>query len=325
MLHKRLLPSRRAWLRWAQGCALVLALGCWGPVLRAQRQIGITGAPTTNAQKRIALVIGNGAYTSIRQLKNPSNDANDLAAILKNDLGFELIGGGGLVNLSRGEMLNRVREFGEALASGPSVGVFYYAGHGVQLNGKNYLIPVEINVRSEADIENDAVEMQYVLNKMRDARNGLNIVIMDACRNNPFEGRVRDGRDGLAEVRAAARAGSSGDYGNVGGRAGSLDDLGWYDDNSGNRPHEVGEKRANDWGLYDMHGNVWEWVQDWYSSSYNSGAVTDPRGPSTGSFRVFRGGSWSYSATYARAAFRSRNTPTLRIYDLGFRLARTPS
>ena len=121
-----------------------------------------------------------------------------------------------------------------------------------------------------------------------------------------------------AEWEYAARGGGEQVY------SGSNDigDVGWYSSNSGERTHEVGGKQANGWGLYDMTGNVWEWVWDWYGS-YPSGAVTDPVGPSTGSSRVYRGGSWYRSPGSARVAYRSRIVPGLRGSYLGFRLARS--
>jgi formylglycine-generating enzyme required for sulfatase activity len=180
--------------------ALVLTGGRAGRMQDDKRQVGLNNA-APQSSRRVALVIGNGAYQNIRTLKNPANDAADVAAALQ-ELGFELVGGGAGVNLTQAQMRQRIREFGQKLRGG-GVGVFYYAGHGVQLNGKNYLIPVEIDVASEADLEDAAVDIQYMLNQLRDSDNGLNIVILDACRNNPFEGRVRDARDGLAEVRAA--------------------------------------------------------------------------------------------------------------------------
>ena len=100
-----------------------------------------------------------------------------------------------------------------------------------------------------------------------------------------------------AEWEYAARAGTSGDrYGNLGA-------IAWYEDNSGDRTHPVGRKAPNAWGLYDMLGNVWEWVEDWYGD-YPGGAVTDPAGPVSGSKRVSRGGSWYDSARYCRASYR---------------------
>ena len=123
-----------------------------------------------------------------------------------------------------------------------------------------------------------------------------------------------------AEWEYAARAGTTGDYGGTG----VLDEMGWYRDNSGSRTHPVAGKQPNAWGLYDMHGNVFEWVQDWYSSSYYSvSPANDPPGPSSGSGRVLRGGSWFISAVGARSAYRF-GTPSVRYSVFGFRLARTP-
>ena len=124
-----------------------------------------------------------------------------------------------------------------------------------------------------------------------------------------------------AEWEHAARAGTTGDYGGTG----VLDDMGWYSGNSGGRTHPVALKQPNAFNLYDMHGNVWEWVQDWYSATYYSiSPGVDPTGPTTGSDRVLRGGSWSINAFYARSALRINNTPSFRVSFYGFRLARTP-
>lgn len=119
-----------------------------------------------------------------------------------------------------------------------------------------------------------------------------------------------------AEWEYAARAGSSeARYGEVGSVA-------WYDQNSGSKTHPAGQKQANAWGLYDMLGNVWEWVWDWYGA-YPSGDATDPVGPTSGSYRVVRGGSWFIYAQDARAADRNADAPGHRVNDLGFRLSRS--
>ncbi len=120
-----------------------------------------------------------------------------------------------------------------------------------------------------------------------------------------------------AEWEYACRAGSIGDY------AGNLSDMAWYEGNCGGKTHPVGKKRANAWGLYDMHGNVWEWCGDWYAANYyERSPSTDPQGPSTGSHRVFRGGGWLDPATSCRSAHRGAATPGYRGNGFGFRLVR---
>ena len=86
---------------------------------------------------------------------------------------------------------------------------------------------------------------------------------------------------------------------------------------------QVGSFPANKWGLYDMHGNVWEWCADWYGE-YPSGSVTDPAGPLSGSYRVLRGGSWSNNAGICRSAYRGSRAPSYRNFNRGFRLALSP-
>ena len=104
-----------------------------------------------------------------------------------------------------------------------------------------------------------------------------------------------------------------------------LDRLGWYLANSVDRTHQVGTKAANGLGIYDMSGNVWEWCSDRYASDYYDSSPTDnPLGPSTGSHRVIRGGSWASYAQGCRAAYRGHDGPGFRGYSLGFRLAFSP-
>ena len=119
-----------------------------------------------------------------------------------------------------------------------------------------------------------------------------------------------------AEWEYAARAGRR-------GAPGSLETLAWLDQNSGNQTHDVGQKLPNAWGLYDMFGNVWEWVEDWYEEGYYAqSSGMDPHGPAKGVRRVLRGGSWIYLPKYSRASVRFFNIPSLHYDDLGFRCAR---
>jgi formylglycine-generating enzyme required for sulfatase activity len=123
-----------------------------------------------------------------------------------------------------------------------------------------------------------------------------------------------------AEWEYACRAKSTTEF-FFGDDAGKLGDYAWYSDNSGNKTHPVGQLEPNSWGLYDMHGNVWEWCQDWFGE-YPSNPVVDPKGPDKGEYRVLRGGSWYGDARYVRSANRGRYSPGLRDYDIGFRVAR---
>jgi formylglycine-generating enzyme required for sulfatase activity len=126
-----------------------------------------------------------------------------------------------------------------------------------------------------------------------------------------------------AEWEYACRAGSKSAY-SFGESSKSLGDYAWFEGNSNGQTHPVGEKKANAWGLYDMHGNVWEWCSDEYGD-YPEGAVSDPVGPREGSFRVYRGGCWGIGAAYCRSAVRFRYGPSYWGYYYGFRLALSPS
>ncbi|HMG75001.1 MAG TPA: SUMF1/EgtB/PvdO family nonheme iron enzyme [Pyrinomonadaceae bacterium] len=138
-----------------------------------------------------------------------------------------------------------------------------------------------------------------------------------------FINKVNEGDDGFryrlpteAEWEYACRAGTTGDY------AGNLSEMGWYSENSGDRTHGAGQKQGNAWGLADMHGNVWEWCQDWYHKTYG-GAPSDGSAWLSGGEqqgRVLRGGAWYYDATASRSAFRIGAAPDARRNDLGFRV-----
>ena len=121
-----------------------------------------------------------------------------------------------------------------------------------------------------------------------------------------------------AEWEYACRAGTSGPYGGTG----NIDDMGWYDNTFwgfGLKTHPVAQKKPNAWGFYDMHGNVWEWCNDWYGY-YPDENVTNPGGPVSGDARVLRGGCWRSFARACRSAFRRPNTPAYSNDSFGFRL-----
>jgi len=152
-------------------------------------------------ETRIALVIGNSDYAS-GPLPNPANDAKLIGDALTS-LGFDVIA---RRNADQITMKRAIQEFGSRLEkAGPgAVGLFYYAGHGVQLNGRNYLIPTTARIEREGDVEIEAVSADWVIEQMRYARNRLNIVILDACRNNPFTRSMRSVDHGLATMDAPA-------------------------------------------------------------------------------------------------------------------------
>jgi len=122
-----------------------------------------------------------------------------------------------------------------------------------------------------------------------------------------------------AEWEYACRAGTTTRF-SFGDKDGVLGDYAWYDGNSGGTTYPVGQKKPNAWGLYDMHGNVWEWCADW-NGDYPKGAVTDPQGPGAGEYRVLRGGAWLYSPDDCRSAYRSGNGPNSRDFNYGLRVA----
>nr|VFK60699.1 MAG: ABC-type branched-chain amino acid transport system, substrate-binding protein [Candidatus Kentron sp. TUN] len=148
------------------------------------------------SERRVALVIGNWTYKA-SPLKNPKNDAADMARAL-GELGFQVIYKS---NASRKEMGKAVQQFGRRIREG-GVGLFYYAGHGMQVKGKNHLIPVGAAISSEDDVPFESVDANRVLAKMESARNRLNLVILDACRDNPFARSFRSSGSGLARMDA---------------------------------------------------------------------------------------------------------------------------
>ncbi|HOW57868.1 MAG TPA: caspase family protein, partial [Smithellaceae bacterium] len=155
------------------------------------------GLSDAQAEERTALVIGNSNYDTA-PLTNPVNDATDVAASLRR-LGFTVIL---KKNASLEIMEEAIEEFGRHLRKG-GVGLFFYAGHGMQVQGANYLIPVGARIKKESDMKYRALDAGRILDEMANAGNGLNIVILDACRDNPFSRSFRSASRGLTIISAA--------------------------------------------------------------------------------------------------------------------------
>jgi formylglycine-generating enzyme required for sulfatase activity len=153
-------------------------------------------AETVGAGPRYALVIGNGSYAELGKLKNPPNDAEDMAATLRElDFDVEL-----LIDADLPKMEDAVIRLGGNLSrQADSVGFFFFAGHGAQSGGTNYLIPADARIASESFLKTKALATQAVLDTLQDARNALNVVVLDACRDNPFSWS-RSGSRGLTVV-----------------------------------------------------------------------------------------------------------------------------
>lgn len=177
----------------------------WKPVARLTVALVALGAVTAHAQltaapdQRVALVIGNAGYQH-DPLRNPVNDATDLAQALRG-LGFKVIL---RTDADRRQMRRSLRAFRRELSRG-GVGLFYYAGHGVQYRGRNYLLPIGADIEYEADIEDEGLDAQFVLSHMEEAGTRVNIVVLDACRNNPFARSFRSAARGLVVMESAAK------------------------------------------------------------------------------------------------------------------------
>jgi uncharacterized caspase-like protein len=157
------------------------------------------GAGSVRAQARIALVIGNSAYEE-GPLVKPVNDAQLIASALRQQ-GFEVIE---RLDVDQRRMKRAVKDFGDRLeaAHGDAIGVFYYAGHGVPVGGENYLVPIGAVIEDEGDVDIEAVSAGSILSSIAYARNRLNIINLDACRNNPFARSFRSPVRGLAVMSA---------------------------------------------------------------------------------------------------------------------------
>jgi TPR repeat protein len=152
-------------------------------------------------ERRVALVLGNFTYDHVPRLSNPGNDATLIATTLQS-LGFTLVGGGAQQNVDKARFDRLVQDFGRAI-QGADVALFYYAGHGMQVDGSNWLVPTDANPTRPQDLEFQMVNAELVLKQMDGAGTRLNLVILDACRNNPFATLgTRAVATGLAQMRA---------------------------------------------------------------------------------------------------------------------------
>jgi TPR repeat protein len=152
-----------------------------------------------HADKRVALVIGNSAYQHAPVLQNPANDARLMADTLVS-LGFSVVGGARL-DLDKAGFDAALEQFRQALV-GADVGLFYYAGHGIETHGLNYLIPVDANPASEGDLFATLTGLTGILDEMERANVKINLVLLDACRDNPFRDRIPLAHNGLAQMQA---------------------------------------------------------------------------------------------------------------------------
>src|SRR3954467_15126618 len=165
----------------------------------------VLSVSAAKADRRVAFVVGNGAYKNVAQLPNPPIDAKAMAATLRN-VGFEVIEGS---NLSRDQMTEKLLDFGRK-AQGSDVAVFYYAGHGIAVGGSNYLLPVDADIKSEMDVKlGAAINIDLTLEQtMGDAK--VKLVFLDACRDNPFAAKIKSNsatrsvnvQSGLAEMKS---------------------------------------------------------------------------------------------------------------------------
>jgi hypothetical protein len=162
-------------------------------------------ADAANADRRVAFVVGNGAYKNVQPLPNPPIDAKSMASVLRN-VGFEVVEG---TNLTRDKMTERLLEFGKK-AQGADVALFFYAGHGIAISGTNYLLPIDADIKSEMDVKlGAAINIDLTLDQtMSDAK--VKLVFLDACRDNPFAAKIKSNsatrsvnvQTGLAEMKS---------------------------------------------------------------------------------------------------------------------------
>lgn len=179
------------WVIWAS-----LLVNPFSAVYGQERGIAIEAAKT-DRNRRVALIIGNSNY-AVSPLKNPRNDAVDIGDVLA-QLNFEVTT---LIDSDLPSMNRAITAFGNNLAQSADVALFYFAGHGMQVDGRNFLIPVSADIQGEDEVAYKAIDASLVLAKMESAGSMTNILILDACRNNPFARKFRSGTQGLAQMDA---------------------------------------------------------------------------------------------------------------------------
>ncbi len=190
--------------------------------------LGLSAA--ASADNRLALVIGNSGYKN-SPLVNPTNDATLMTGTLK-AAGFSVTR---LIDADQRTMKRALLNFSRRLRETGAVGLFYFAGHAVQVRNKNYLIPLDANIRDESELDMEAIDVTAFLATMERSSNAFNIVILDACRNNPFRETFREPLDGLAKVEAPR--GSFVAYSTSPGKVA-------YDGTKGNSPYTLALAKA---------------------------------------------------------------------------------
>jgi hypothetical protein len=244
-------------------------------VKAVRRDSQASGIAIAKERKRIALVIGNNEYVDAR-LENPPHDAEDVTHVLQ-ELGFTVHT---RINVNQREMEEAVDEFSREIQDG-NISLFYFSGHGVQARGENFLIPVGSSIRSESDVRFKAVNVGYILSKMEESRNRTNILVLDACRNNPFKG-FRSLNRGLNAVEAPR-----GTFIAYATAPGTVAEDG-SDRNSPYTKHLIQALKVKDITIYDVFGQVLLAVEKetagkqipWISSSVPN-FIINPSGTAT--------------------------------------------
>lgn len=286
---------------------LLLVLGTCGSVLAADKAIGLQPAglaTTTEGGQKWALVVGINEYSNVPALRYASADAKGLYnALIKAGFPADNImlmtdTATGHLNPTRGNLRARINQIA-TLVEKEDVLLVFFSGHGTEKNGEGYLVPID---GSTTDI-GSLIPLSWVKKTLETSPAKHRLLILDAC-----------------------RAGSATVF-SFGNSESSLGDYGWYSSNSGSKTHPVGQKKPNAFGLYDMHGNAYEWCQDWYDENYyaNSPSV-DPQALVSGKRGrgVLRGGSWLDRVERCRSAERRDNPPGGAGNDFGFRVVVVP-